>query len=533
MFHQTMVLFCTAWCLSSPHQRGLPMSQAQTLSQYQFRLHDLTSKLQNTSLSPGQQKILQDLLGLESETSRFLLEDYIAFEEIGDNLPETMYLYVADKYGKTVYISELYSQMSGISRNEIIGRNVFQINKEKKLYTNGVLPYVLRQKRHVETIGVMLRTNIKVHITGVPIFDAGGELKYALAFGSNIQQLETVRDQLSKLQAFQEKQESEVQYLRMQQLGNVEIVTNSPQMQQAVSTALEVAKTDATVLITGESGTGKELIANQIFQASRRNEMPFIRTNCAAIPESLMESELFGYEPGSFTGASRQGKPGIFELANGGTLLLDEIGEMPLAMQSKLLRALQNHEITRVGGTKPVPVDVRIIASTNKDLAEAIRLGTFREDLYYRLNVVPIALAPLRDRREDIDPLVRHFLNRYNKKYSRQIQVTEEAMQQLISYDWPGNIREVQNVIERLVVINQSQIIDLRTISMTLGIAKEVPAPVLQTDDQGYDLKSSVEALEKNLIQKALSDFPSGRKAAAALGIDHSTLIKKCHKYGL
>ena len=477
--------------------------------------------------------IADEFVQLGQDVNQFLLEDYLAFEEIGDNLPDTMYLYVADKNGKTVYISELYSQMSGISRNEIIGLNIFKINKEKKLYTNGVLPYVLQQKRHVETIGVMMRTNIKVHLTGVPIFDARGELKYALAFGSNIQQLETVRDQLVKLQAYQEKQESEVQYLRMQQIGNVEIVMNSLQMKQAVATAFEVAKTDATVLITGESGTGKEVIANQIFQASQRNEMPFIRINCAAIPESLMESELFGYEPGSFTGASRQGKTGIFELANGGTLLLDEIGEMSLSMQTKLLRTLQNHEIIRIGSAAPIPVDVRIIASTNKDLAAAIHDGSFREDLYYRLNVVPIRLAPLRERREDIQPLVEHFLDRYNKKYNKHILIMPDAMEQLISYNWPGNIREVQNVIERLVVINQSQVIDSRTISMTLGVGDSVLAPDLSEAAQGYSLKSSVEALEASLIRKAIRDFPSGRKAAAALGIDHSTLIKKCRKYNI
>ena len=509
------------------------MSQAQTLSQFHLQLHALTAKLMNTTLSPEQQDILLKIRGLENKIGSFLLEDYLGFEEIGDNLPDTMYLYVADKYGNTFYVSELYSQMSGISREEIIGKSVFQINKERKLYINGVLPYVLQQKKHFETIGVMVRTNIRVHLTGVPIFDANGELKYALAFGSDIRQLETLQDQLTKLQEFQEKQESEVQYLRMQQIGNVEIVMNSLQMQNAISTATEVAKTDATVLITGESGTGKELIANQIVQASQRSEKPFIRINCAAIPESLMESELFGYEPGSFTGASRQGKTGIFELANGGTLLLDEIGEMPLAMQSKLLRALQNQEISRIGSAKTIPVDVRIIASTNKDLVQAIHAGTFREDLFYRLNVVPIRLAPLRERREDIAPLIQHFLNRYNKKYNKQIQITGDALEQLCFYDWPGNIREVQNVIERLVVVNQSQVIDTRIVGLTLGVTEDTPAPIPHDNTQGYDLKSAVDSLEISMIKKALRDFPSGRKAAAALGIDHSTLIKKCRKYGL
>ena len=194
-------------------------------------------------------------------------------------------------------------------------------------------------------------------------------------------------------------------------------------MYQALSTALAVAPTDASVLITGESGTGKEVITNQIYQASSRFNKPFLKINCAAIPETLMESELFGYVPGAFTGASKNGKTGIFEMANGGTLMLDEIGEMSMPMQTKLLRVLQNHEVTKVGSSKAIPIDVRIIAATNRNLLECIKEKTFREDLYYRLNVVPISLAPLRERKEDIDVLVHHFLDVFNKKYNKQVEI--------------------------------------------------------------------------------------------------------------
>ena len=507
------------------------MTQYQTIMQFYHRMQDLCRQLDATPLDDKQQALLDEVHTECKAFGDFVMEDYIGFEEIGDNLPDTIYLYVADRYGKTVYISELYTQMSGISRTEIIGKNVFQINKEKKLYSNGVLPYVLREQKPVETIGVMLRTNIKVHLTGVPIFDARGELKYAFAFGSNIQQLETIKDQLTNLQVYQEKQKSEVHYLRTQQIGNIQIVMNSPLARQAMATAISVARTDATVLITGESGTGKEVVANQIVQSSERSEQPFIRINCSAIPESLMESELFGYEPGSFTGASKAGKTGIFELANGGSLLLDEIGEMPLQMQSKLLRVLQNQEITRIGGAKAIPVDVLIIASTNKDLQQAIHANRFREDLYYRLNVVPIHMPPLRERREDIEPLAESFLTRYNRKYDKQIRLLADAMQLLISYEWPGNIRELQNVIERLVVISQTDVIDTRVVAMMLGAGHEVTDTA--SEDSGYDLKAATTAVESRLIRKALEDFPSLRKAAAALGIDHSTLIKKCRKYGI
>ena len=206
-------------------------------------------------------------------------------------------------------------------------------------------------------------------------------------------------------------------------------------MYQALSTALAVAPTDASVLITGESGTGKEVITNQIYQASSRFNKPFLKINCAAIPETLMESELFGYVPGAFTGASKNGKTGIFEMANGGTLMLDEIGEMSMPMQTKLLRVLQNHEVTKVGSSKAIPIDVRIIAATNRNLLECIKEKTFREDLYYRLNVVPISLAPLRERKEDIDVLVHHFLDVFNKKYNKQVEMYSDALHLMTAYN--------------------------------------------------------------------------------------------------
>lgn len=241
-------------------------------------------------------------------------------------------------------------------------------------------------------------------------------------------------------------------------------------MYQALSTALAVAPTDASVLITGESGTGKEVITNQLYQASSRFNKPFLKINCAAIPETLMESELFGYVPGAFTGASKNGKTGIFEMANSGTLMLDEIGEMSMPMQTKLLRVLQNHEVTKVGSSKAIPIDVRIIAATNRNLLECIKEKTFREDLYYRLNVVPISLAPLRERKEDIDVLVHHFLDVFNKKYNKQVEIYSDALHLMTAYNWPGNIRELENVIERLVVINRSNVIDKKTVSMVVGI---------------------------------------------------------------
>lgn len=424
----------------------------------------------------------------------FLFHRFVDFEKICDNLPDA--IYIADKEGTTVYVNDMYQQLSGILKEEAIGENIHQINREKKLYTNGILPTILKQERRSEKIGVMNRTNTTVYITGFPIFDDNHELKYAVAHDRNIQQLEIVKDQLLHLKEVQAKTENEVQYLRTQQIKQVDLIFKSPQM----------------------------------YQASSRFNKPFLKINCAAIPETLMESELFGYVPGAFTGASKNGKTGIFEMANGGTLMLDEIGEMSMPMQTKLLRVLQNHEVTKVGSSKAIPIDVRIIAATNRNLLECIKEKTFREDLYYRLNVVPISLAPLRERKEDIDVLVHHFLDVFNKKYNKQVEIYSDALHLMTAYNWPGNIRELENVIERLVVINRSNVIDKKTVSMVVGIPDN---DGYMSTEKTYNLKKATTNLECQIIKSALTEFRTKRKAAIALGIDHSTLVKKCQRYGI
>lgn len=472
--------------------------------------------------------LLSKLQVLFDRMDRELLENYIDFEKVCDKFPDA--IYVADKEGTTLYVNDMYSQMSGISKEEVIGENCHQINEEKKLYTNGIIPKVLDSQKREETIGVMNRTGIKVYITGFPVFDENQKLQYAVAADRDNQQLETVKDQLIKLKEAKDISENETRYLREQSVKSDEMIYKSSQMDYVLSTAMAVAPTDASVLITGESGTGKEVVANEIYKASKRFGKPFLKVNCAAIPESLMESELFGYAPGSFTGASKTGKTGIFELVNHGTLMLDEIGEMSMPMQTKLLRVLCNHEINKIGGGRPIPVDVRIISATNKDLLQCIKEKTFREDLYYRLNVVPIHIPPLRERLVDVDVLAQHFLDRYNRKYNKQVEIYSDALHLLETYDWPGNVRELENVMERLVVINRTNVINRKDVCRVLGMEDDVAAAV---DENSYDLKSATHALEKQMIEKALADFSSGRKAAQALGIDHSTLIKKCKHYGI
>ncbi|MDR3586786.1 MAG: sigma-54 dependent transcriptional regulator [Desulfosporosinus sp.] len=323
--------------------------------------------------------------------------------------------------------------------------------------------------------------------------------------------------------------EDQVNFLR-QELGERygKIVGQSEAMKEVTLLIQQVAKTGTTVLITGESGTGKEVAALEIHKASNRADKPFVAVNCAALPEQLLESELFGHEKGAFTGATSK-KKGRFELADKGTILLDESGEMPLSMQVKLLRVLQERCFERVGGTETIHVDVRVIATTNIDLIKAISNGSFREDLYYRLNVMHISMPPLRLRKEDIPLLVNHFLDKFDPSHNKKI--SSEAMKTLTRYNWPGNIRELQNVIERALIVCQSaEIQPTHFPKELLNSIEETTTSALNLSESGFSLQE----LEKHLIIKALENNNNNQtKAAKYLGITRPTLLYRLQKYGV
>jgi DNA-binding NtrC family response regulator len=308
------------------------------------------------------------------------------------------------------------------------------------------------------------------------------------------------------------------------------VVGKSKKMLQVIEIVKKVAPTNATVLICGESGTGKELIARAIHHNSPRKDNPFIAINCAAIPETLIESELFGYEPGAFTGANTR-KIGLIEAANKGTLFLDEVAELPLITQSKLLRVLQEKEIRRIGGKETIKVDVRIIAATNKNLLEEVQKKKFREDLYYRLKVVTIEIPPLRERKEDIPELVKYFIEKYSKEFGKEIKgIEEKAMQALLNYHWPGNIRELESVIEKAIIICEGDKIKFKDIADELKLSNPKSIFEIEIPEEGIDYKE----LEKELLKKALikSNFVIA-KAAKILNMSYKTFWYRLKKYGL
>lgn len=313
--------------------------------------------------------------------------------------------------------------------------------------------------------------------------------------------------------------------------SKVKIIAESPQMKKILQTIEYIKDVDSPVLITGESGTGKEVIFKYLCRTSRRSTQPVVKINCGAIPENLFESELFGYEDGAFTGARKKGKAGLFEMADQGTLFLDEIGEMSPEMQVKLLRAIQEKEIFRVGGSKSIPVDVRIIAATNQNIDRMVSEGRFRRDLFYRLNVIRLDIPPLRERHEDIIPLCNYFLDIFNEKYHKNKRLTLRAARTLAHLEWPGNIRELENLVENIVVLEQDEVMRAKHLQDRYCKGDMSHGEVTVKGILPY--KEALNQMERQLLENTRNQFGSTRKIAEALGLNQSTISRKLRQYHL
>ena len=434
-------------------------------------------------------------------------------------------IFITDGHGTVLRINEAYERITGIRASEVIGKNMANLVQEG-VYDQSATVRVLERRESVTIVQTVKPTNKHILVTGNPIFDEQGNIFRVVTNVRDITELTNLQKALSRTVAETLKYQTELSHLRSLQLKSAEIQFRSRAMASVLELAAKVADVNSTVLIVGESGTGKELVAKLIHREGKGESKPFIKINCGAIPENLLESELFGYERGAFTGARKEGKPGLFELANRGTLFLDEIGEMSPFLQVKLLRAIQEKTVMRVGGVSPTQVDVRIIAATHRNLANMVKEGTFREDLYYRLMVVPIQLPPLRERKEDIPLLVMHFIERFNKEFGFDKSVSPQVIDRLTEYSWPGNVRELENAIERMMVTTPEN-------ELTLAA---LPAPIAQeklSPKAGTRLKTAIDHTEKVLLADAFQEYGSWNKVAEVLGIDRTTAFRKIVKHGL
>lgn len=441
-----------------------------------------------------------------------------AYERL-DAIIESSYdgIFITDGNAVTLRVNRAYLTISGLTEEEVLGKSMWDLQKAGVIDRSGTL--IALSTREPTSLEQTFRSGRKALITSTPVFGEGDRVVMVVT---------NVRD-MTDFYALQEKYNSEIQLSRRQALGSTELIAADQRMLEVLAMVDRVAAMDTTVLLLGETGVGKEMIAKYICKASARKDERFITVNCGAIPPNLIESELFGYERGAFTGANKEGKAGLFELADKGTVFLDEVGELPLDMQVKLLRVLQERQVVRVGASDPVSIDVRILAATNRNLEEMVRKKTFREDLYYRLNVVPVTIPPLRERKDDILPFAQAFLAELNKKYDLHKSFTPLALNALVEYDWPGNVRELRNLVERMVIMSRDDLIRVADLPFRGSAARD---PLREGDpDQPIDLRRMVEELELKAIDRAYRRYGNVRQAAASLMMDPSTFVRKRKKY--
>ncbi len=441
-------------------------------------------------------------------------------------------LYITDGTGVTLSVNRPFEEIAGVKAHEVVGRHMQELVDEG-YFSESVTLNVLSQIPPSPVTKIQsLRNGKYVISTGRPVFDENGKVYRVV---TNIRDVTHFRDferRLEETRSQLEKYRAEATRLRSEILNEEDVVVRSKAMSRVLDMIKQVAPYPTTVLVTGESGVGKEVVAKLLHRHSGRQGDPFIKVNCGAIPESLIESELFGYESGAFTGAARKGKPGMLELADNGTLLLDEIGELALELQVKLLQVIQDQKVSRLGGVSSHPVNVRFIAASNRDLVEMVKQKLFREDLFYRLNVVKIDVPPLRERKDDISALALHFLNTFCRQYKISKAFSTEVMEFFRDYAWPGNVRELRNVVESLVIMVTAPTI------LPEHLPQEI-RPQLQgrhglVSVAGLaPIKEAVADVEIQLIARAVNECGSVRKAAKALHVAHSTLLRKMKNLGI
>lgn len=465
------------------------------------------------------------------ETNGSVHRDSYSLEEILDHSYDS--IFVNDAQGNILLVNLTAERLLNLSAAQMVGKNIREL-MGKGFWDKSIALEAIEKKKAVT--GVIKTWNgVNLLCTSHPLFDASGNLTMVISSARDRDTLVELARTLDKERELVQRYKNEVQYLRNQGLKNRHLVAESPAMKNLLMEANSVGPTEVSVLLSGESGTGKEVLAKYIHSVSGRSKEAFITVNCSAIPENLIEAELFGYEKGSFTGADVKGKPGLFELADHGTIFLDEIGEMPLVLQAKLLRVLENGDVRRLGGTASRKVDFRLICATNRDLKRMVANKTFREDLFYRINVVPLHIVPLRERPEDIMALGDIFLEELNRKYGYDKVFSADTLQSFLNYSWPGNVRELRNLIERLAVTTVGRMIEYQVEEITnvSQITAENPKrkeevlPCIPVNSK-VSLKRIMDQVEKEYVKRILQECNGCvSEAARILGIDRSAIYRK------
>ncbi|QWG61834.1 sigma-54 interaction domain-containing protein [Bacillus mycoides] len=445
-----------------------------------------------------------------AEKERVLMDLQDVFEYAFDEI------FVTDDKGIVVRVNSMCERHYQLSAKELVGKHVKELQKEGIFYPSATLE-VIEKKRPVELVQTT-KSGEYLHVRTRPVFDDEGNLRRVISYSRDLTELYQLRQKVeemdNQLKTYKKELRETYEYEGL--------IFKSIAMQKIIETIKKVSVVDSTVLVLGETGVGKSRLVRHLHEVSHRKNESFYEINCAALPTNLIESELFGYSGGSFTGANREGKKGLLESAHKGTLFLDEIGEMPLEIQAKLLQVLQEKTFRPIGGRELKKVDVRIVAATNRDLSTMVKQGTFRKDLYYRLNVIPISIPPLRERTEDILPLIYHYLQHFNKKYGRDVKLAPSTLQMFVGYPWEGNNREIENVIER-IVITADDFVTVEDLPLSMQEAT--------VEQSGQSLYRMLEEVERNIILKAYKTYGSSYKVAEFLQISQSAATRKIKKF--
>lgn len=510
------------------HRKKQPMTLIRNTTPYRVNVAAIRSR----GRTSGALCVFQNGTELQKVTQQMLSYQELSREL--DMIIESSYdgLWICDGNANVLRINSASERLNEIRAEHVVGRNMQELVAEGFINRSATLE-VLRTR---SIVNMLQKTNKgrKLMITGSPFFDKQDNLVRVVVNERDITEIDSLHEELERQEALKNQYRNHLVEMQIAEMESKHIIARTPCMTNVLQQAIRVSKVDTTVLIQGESGVGKDLIAELIHRRSERSRKPLIRINCGAIPESLMESELFGYEAGAFTGAAKSGKPGYLELAHEGTLFMDEIGELPFSAQVKLLRFLEDGLVTRVGGTKARSLNVRILAATNRNLSDMVSKGLFRKDLFYRLNVIPLTIPPLRERKECILPLIQHYFNRFAEKIGKvgTIRLSKSAIEALMQYSYPGNVRELINLCERLAVMSESDVVTVDQLPSEI-IEKINGEPALDGSFGGRSLKERIDRFEHMVLASALREHRTQERIAAALQVDQSTIARKLRRHGL